>query len=194
MFAGSPIKRIGRNRMIRNCLIAAGNSGDPALAQAVRPHLGDPDPVIAEAARLGAGSAAAFERGDAGRLIGVDARTAVRASTWVDAFDARRRAAGRDRRRARSCVPRNWSLRPAPSRTWSAGLPKWPTSSLRGEADEAPVATRGVRRGGRPAGRRAARARSRSRRARRARARTMRRMARRCMRRAASLRQGCGAS
>ena len=29
MFAGSPIKRIGRNRMIRNCLIAAGNSGDP---------------------------------------------------------------------------------------------------------------------------------------------------------------------
>ena len=28
MFAGSPIKRIGRNRMIRNCLIAAGNSGD----------------------------------------------------------------------------------------------------------------------------------------------------------------------
>ena len=28
MFAGSPIKRIGRNRMVRNCLIAAGNSGD----------------------------------------------------------------------------------------------------------------------------------------------------------------------
>ena len=50
MFAGSPIKRIGRNRMIRNCLIAAGNSGDLSLAQSVRPHLGDPDPVIAEAA------------------------------------------------------------------------------------------------------------------------------------------------
>ncbi len=51
MFAGSPIKRIGRNRMIRNCLIAAGNSGDAALVASVRKHLGDPDPVIAEAAR-----------------------------------------------------------------------------------------------------------------------------------------------
>jgi epoxyqueuosine reductase len=51
MFAGSPIKRIGRARMIRNCLIAAGNSGDRLLIAAVRPHLDDPDPVIAEAAR-----------------------------------------------------------------------------------------------------------------------------------------------
>jgi epoxyqueuosine reductase len=51
MFAGSPIKRIGRNRMIRNCLIAAGNSDDLALIQDVRPHLGNPDAVIAEAAR-----------------------------------------------------------------------------------------------------------------------------------------------
>lgn len=50
MFAGSPIKRIGRNRMIRNCLIAAGNSRQPELASAVIPHLDDPDPVIAEAA------------------------------------------------------------------------------------------------------------------------------------------------
>ena len=51
MFAGSPIKRIGRNRMIRNCLIAAGNSRDEALATAVLPHADDADPVIAEAAR-----------------------------------------------------------------------------------------------------------------------------------------------
>jgi epoxyqueuosine reductase len=51
MFAGSPIKRIGRNRLIRNCLIAAGNSGDPTLADAVRPHLDDPDGVVSEAAR-----------------------------------------------------------------------------------------------------------------------------------------------
>jgi epoxyqueuosine reductase len=50
MFAGSPVKRIGIKRMIRNCLVAAGNSGDPALAAAVRPHLDDPDPVIADAA------------------------------------------------------------------------------------------------------------------------------------------------
>ncbi len=51
LFAGSPIKRIGRNRMIRNCLVAAGNSGDPALLGSVEQHLGDPDPVVAEAAR-----------------------------------------------------------------------------------------------------------------------------------------------
>ncbi|MEO7410862.1 MAG: tRNA epoxyqueuosine(34) reductase QueG, partial [Sphingomicrobium sp.] len=50
MFAGSPIKRIGRNRMIRNCLIAAGNSGQPSLSAAIEGHLNDPDPVIAEAA------------------------------------------------------------------------------------------------------------------------------------------------
>ncbi|MCJ8191396.1 tRNA epoxyqueuosine(34) reductase QueG [Sphingomicrobium aestuariivivum] len=50
MFAGSPIKRIGRNRMIRNCLIAAGNSGEEALLERIEPLLGDPDPVVAEAA------------------------------------------------------------------------------------------------------------------------------------------------
>jgi epoxyqueuosine reductase len=50
MFAGSPIKRIGVKRMIRNCLIAAGNSGDASLVPSVRRHLNDPDPMIAEAA------------------------------------------------------------------------------------------------------------------------------------------------
>jgi epoxyqueuosine reductase len=51
MFAGSPIKRIGVNRMIRNCLIAAGNSGDAELIPSIERHLDDPDPVIAEAAQ-----------------------------------------------------------------------------------------------------------------------------------------------
>ena len=50
MFAGSPIKRIGVSRLIRNCLIAAGNSGDEELVPAVEKHLADPDPMIAEAA------------------------------------------------------------------------------------------------------------------------------------------------
>lgn len=50
-FAGSPIKRIGRNRMVRNCLIAAGNGGDAALRPQVAALTGDPDPVVAEAAR-----------------------------------------------------------------------------------------------------------------------------------------------
>jgi epoxyqueuosine reductase len=51
MFAGSPIKRIGVKRMIRNCLIAAGNSRDVALVPSIDRHLHDPDPVIAETAR-----------------------------------------------------------------------------------------------------------------------------------------------
>ncbi len=50
LFAGSPIKRIGVNRMIRNCLIAAGNSGDPGLMGGVAAHLDSDDPVVAEAA------------------------------------------------------------------------------------------------------------------------------------------------
>ncbi len=51
LFSGSPIKRIGVARMTRNCLIAAGNSGDPALRPAVRRHLASDDPVIADAAK-----------------------------------------------------------------------------------------------------------------------------------------------
>lgn len=50
VFSGSPIKRIGRDRMVRNCLIAAGNSGDPALRPAVAALVADPDPVVSEAA------------------------------------------------------------------------------------------------------------------------------------------------
>ena len=50
LFAGSPIKRIGIARMLRNCLIAAGNSGDKSLQAAIDPHLSSADPVIAEAA------------------------------------------------------------------------------------------------------------------------------------------------
>ena len=50
LFSGSPIKRIGRDRFVRNCLYAAGNSGNPALAEQVRGLLHDPDPVVAEAA------------------------------------------------------------------------------------------------------------------------------------------------
>ena len=50
LFARSPIKRIGVNRFLRNVLYAIGNSGDPALAEAARPHLASADPVVADAA------------------------------------------------------------------------------------------------------------------------------------------------
>jgi len=54
LFSGSPIKRIGRNRFVRNCLYAAGNSGDAGLILSVEALLGDADPVVAEAARWAA--------------------------------------------------------------------------------------------------------------------------------------------
>jgi epoxyqueuosine reductase len=51
VFSGSPIKRIGRDRFIRNVLIAIGNSGDPSLVeQSILPHLCDKDPVVRGAA------------------------------------------------------------------------------------------------------------------------------------------------
>jgi epoxyqueuosine reductase len=50
-FSGSPIKRIGRGRFVRNVLYAIGNSGAPRLAGVVRTLLDDPDPVVADAAR-----------------------------------------------------------------------------------------------------------------------------------------------
>ncbi|MBW8783076.1 MAG: tRNA epoxyqueuosine(34) reductase QueG [Novosphingobium sp.] len=50
LFAGTPIKRIGRNRFVRNCLIAAGNGGDAGLRALVEGLREDSDPVVAEAA------------------------------------------------------------------------------------------------------------------------------------------------
>ena len=50
-FSGSPIKRIGRDRFVRNCLYAAGNGGVRALEPIVRQLCTDPDPVVADAAR-----------------------------------------------------------------------------------------------------------------------------------------------
>nr|WP_070958487.1 tRNA epoxyqueuosine(34) reductase QueG [Hyphomonas sp. Mor2] len=51
VFSGSPIKRIGRNRFLRNVLIAIGNSGDPGLIEnSLLTHLRDEDPVVRGAA------------------------------------------------------------------------------------------------------------------------------------------------
>lgn len=50
LFSGSPIKRIGRNRFIRNVLVAMGNSGRAHLLPHVRALTTDPDPVVRDAA------------------------------------------------------------------------------------------------------------------------------------------------
>ena len=49
LFAGSPVKRIGRNRFARNVAIAIGNTASPALLQAAQALAHDADPVVAEA-------------------------------------------------------------------------------------------------------------------------------------------------
>lgn len=45
-FSGSPVKRIGRDRFIRNVLIAAGNSGDRSLIEQCRALAADASPVV----------------------------------------------------------------------------------------------------------------------------------------------------
>ena len=54
LFAGSPIKRIGRNRFVRNVLNAIGNSRRLALRPAAQSLTEDADPVVADAARWAA--------------------------------------------------------------------------------------------------------------------------------------------
>jgi len=49
-FSGSPVKRIGRGRFLRNVLIAIANSAEPALLDAVTALLGDEDPLVRGAA------------------------------------------------------------------------------------------------------------------------------------------------
>ena len=50
-FSGSPIKRIGRDRFIRNVLYAIGNSGDVGLTSISAELVNDPDETVADAAR-----------------------------------------------------------------------------------------------------------------------------------------------
>jgi epoxyqueuosine reductase len=54
-FAGSPIKRIGRDRFVRNVLYAIGNSAMPALRTVAAGLAEDADPAVAEAARWACG-------------------------------------------------------------------------------------------------------------------------------------------
>jgi epoxyqueuosine reductase len=46
LFSKSPIKRIGRDRFLRNVLIAIGNSGDHSMAGEAERLIGDPSPLV----------------------------------------------------------------------------------------------------------------------------------------------------
>jgi epoxyqueuosine reductase len=58
-FRGSAVKRIGRDRFVRNVLYAIGNSGDRRLAPAAARLSADPDPAVADAAAWALGRLAA---------------------------------------------------------------------------------------------------------------------------------------
>ncbi|HVV92231.1 MAG TPA: tRNA epoxyqueuosine(34) reductase QueG [Hyphomicrobiales bacterium] len=68
LFRKSPVKRIGRDRFVRNVMIAVGNSGMPALAAAARDRLADPSPAVRGAAVWALGE-----------LLGIDALASVAA-------------------------------------------------------------------------------------------------------------------
>ena len=55
LFTKSPIKRIGRDRFIRNVLIAIGNSGEASYQPLITPLLEDPSPIVCEAAQWALG-------------------------------------------------------------------------------------------------------------------------------------------
>jgi epoxyqueuosine reductase len=50
LFTKSPVKRIGRDRFLRNVLIAIGNSGEATLAEEARRLLDDASPLVRGAA------------------------------------------------------------------------------------------------------------------------------------------------
>ena len=50
-FAGSPIKRIGHARFLRNVLYALGNSAQPESIRAAEAHISAPDPTVSDAAQ-----------------------------------------------------------------------------------------------------------------------------------------------
>lgn len=88
-FAGTPVKRTGRNRVVRNALIAAGNSGDAALLKFVIPLLDDGSPLVRAMAIWALRRLASPEQIDAhkARSLAHEADADVR-SEWEGALTA----------------------------------------------------------------------------------------------------------
>ncbi|GJD58928.1 Epoxyqueuosine reductase [Methylobacterium dankookense] len=80
-FAGTPVKRTGRDRFVRNVLIAIGNAGDPALCAAALARLDDPAPLVRGMAVWAAS-----------RYLGAEALTALHARHGATEADPHVRA------------------------------------------------------------------------------------------------------
>lgn len=79
LFSGSPIKRIGIARFLRNLIVAAGNSGDPSLAPLIEARLEDASPLVRAMAVWALGRLAPA------RLISASARRAPETDAYVEA-------------------------------------------------------------------------------------------------------------
>jgi epoxyqueuosine reductase len=86
-FAGTPVKRTGRDRVVRNALIAAGNSGDLSLLPAVERLIGDASPLVRAMAVWALGRLADAEAWAAARNRSIVRETdaAVRAEWDIEA-------------------------------------------------------------------------------------------------------------
>src|SRR5581483_102023 len=80
LFAKSPVKRIGRDRFVRNVLIAIGNSGDAALAAEAERLLDDASPLVRGAAVWALAQLADRERFDAlaAQMVAAETNSGVR--------------------------------------------------------------------------------------------------------------------
>ena len=80
LFSKSPVKRIGRDRFIRNVLIAIGNTDDASLAAEAECLLDDASPLVRGAAVWALSQLVARERFDAlaAKAVGVEADESVR--------------------------------------------------------------------------------------------------------------------
>ncbi|OAF08123.1 epoxyqueuosine reductase [Bradyrhizobium centrolobii] len=80
LFTKSPVKRIGRDRFLRNVLIAIGNSGDATLAVEARRLLDDASPLVRGAAVWALGQLLSRDEFDAMKLVamGIEPDESVR--------------------------------------------------------------------------------------------------------------------
>ncbi len=88
LFAGSPIKRTGRDRFLRNVLIAIGNGdpGDPVLVAAARRCLDDPAPLVRAAAVWAAMRLAPLSKAERARHLAAEVEPIVR-EEWARCSD-----------------------------------------------------------------------------------------------------------
>lgn len=85
LFSGSPVKRTGRDRFVRNVLIAIGNSGDAALAESAEQLLRDESELVRAMAVWALGrltDPSSFDDRRAVNMIG-ESEEAVRAE-WMN--------------------------------------------------------------------------------------------------------------